>query len=318
MANASLNVADLLKHLGIDAKTTGGGKWSAICPNPEHGDTKPSWAIIDRPGQKKHGSHHCQSCKWGGGPWELAAAVWGLTPEEAGARLRKLGLGKHEPVREAPKVRVVEPVAFSPGFKLPLGSVIPEPGGRWYQPALEYLLDRGVSVAQIERHRIGYATRGLLVNRVIFPVYDYADRLLTFTARGITADMTPRYEQGKARHGASPRRALWGEDTWDRAVPRLWVAEGTFGALALEAAGARNVCALLGSELTEEKAVVLTRWPEIVVATDPDKAGDTIAEKLRVLGRRSKLIRAELPLSPDDIPAAELRQIIVKTESFFG
>lgn len=321
MAAASLNVQELLTTLGISATTTGGGKWNAVCPNPHHADTSPSWAIIDRPGHKKHGSHHCQSCKWGGGPWELAAAIWDCDLKEAGRRLRDIGVGKYERPKEAPKVRIVEPVPRSApvhSFKLPIGSTIPAPGDRWFAPALKYLQDRGVSMEQIERHRIGFATRGLLVNRVIFPVYDIQDRLLTFTARGIVKDMTPRYEQGKARKGAKPRRAIWGEDCWDmKASPRLWIAEGTFSALALESAGARNVAALLGSELTEEKARVLDRWPEVVVATDPDKAGDAIAVKLSVLARRAQVHRMVLPASPDDVPREDLRRIVDQTKSLF-
>lgn len=318
MADTSLDVEGLLRHLGVRAKNAGGGKWVALCPNPSHPDTSPSWAIIDRPGHRKHGSHFCQSCKWGGGPWELAAAVWGVDPQEAGKRLRDVGMGDRPVAKHAPTVRVVEPGGPSKVFQLPKGTTIPEPGGRWYQPALDYLRARGVTLEQIEKHRIGFATRGLLVNRVVFPVFNARDQLLTFTARGIHPAMTPRYEQGKVRHGAHPRRAIWGEDRWDPQVPRLWVAEGTFSALALEVAGAENVAALLGSELTEEKARILSRWPEIVVATDPDAAGEKIARKLSVLARRSRLYRPELAKSPDDLEPGELSEIIDRARIFFA
>lgn len=319
MSGSDLDVPGLLAKLGIKATTTGGGKWTAICPNPAHADSSPSWAIIDRPGKKKHGSHHCQACKWGGGPWELAAAIWGCTPREAGALLRESSPRESPPARYAPTVRIVDLSTRVDNFdyELPKGSVIPGPGGKWFGPALNYLLDRGITRAQIDKWGIGYAIRGRLVNRVIFPVYNGSGDLLTFTARAIHKSTEQRYEQGKGRFGARPRAALYGEPFWKRSIGRLWLVEGTFGALAIERAGAPNPTALLGSEITPERTLALARWPEIVIATDPDKAGNAAADKLQVLSRHSKLWRAPLPKSPDDLTPEEARSIVAESESFF-
>ena len=308
---ATVDVRALLGHLGIRAQRQG-PKWVAVCPNPHHEDHDPSWSIIDNPRAKKHGSHHCQACKFGGGPWELAAAVWGCDLEEAGRRLSTLfGTRDRAPLRDLPRVVVVDssaPVVSTP-FGLPAGTVVPGPGGRWYEPALRYLEGRGLTRDQIDRWGLGYAVRGRLRNRVVLPVRDGAGALLTYTARAIDTAQKPRYRSGEVRHGARPRRALWGEERW-AGRDAVTIAEGIFGGLRLEAAGAPNPTALLGSELTEEKARVLAGFRRILVATDPDKAGEAIARRLSVLARHAALVRVDLDLSPDDTPAEDLRQKI--------
>lgn len=289
-----MNVSVLLSTLGIQA-TKVGRKWKARCPSPEHNDADPSWSIIDNPGDRKNGSHYCFACGFRGGPWELAAAVWRVSVKEAGQRLK--GTNKVGPVK-VPKVEIRN-LAPAMAFKLPIGSVIPEPGGEWFEPALSYLTSRGVTREQIDRWGLGYAIKGKLRNRVIVPVWTEG-ALRTFTARAIAPGMNPRYEQGRAHRGAQPRRALWGEPGFDDAHGVVTVAEGVFSAMALERCGALNPAAILGSEITPERARILSRFPRILIATDPDKAGDKVAKQLQILARRATVARLRFSKSPDD------------------
>ncbi len=301
---APIDVETLLRALGIIA-TKRGIKWAAKCPNPDHSDADPSWSIIDNPGDRKHAGHHCFSCKWGGGAWELAAAVWKCEVEEAGKRLWEMQLtGTREPV-DVPKV-----VVRFPGkpreFKLPSGVIIPAIDDRpWYPPASNYLLSRGVTPYQMHRWRLGFATRGRLVNRVVVPVYTEG-ALRTYSARAFAPGMD-RYDQGKVRQGAQPKRALFGEPLFDGGRVGT-VAEGVWSCLALERAGFPNPCAMLGSELTPERARLLGRFDGLIIATDPDKAGDRVAEFLSVLGRRARVHRLALEDSPDDLPHGVLEK----------
>lgn len=308
----------LLRYLGIDAERGHAGKWIAKCPNPAHPDTDPSWSIIDRPGDRRHGSHHCQSCKFGGGPWELAAAVWGCELAEAGKRLTAaFGLGKGPAAKHTPKVVIKEEAPPPVPFAFPPGVVIPGPGGRWYDPALAYLLNREVTRDQVDRWGMGYSLRGRLRNRVVIPVYNAAGHLLTYTARGIVRSVEPRYEAGRVSQGAKPRMAIWGEAGW-QGTGIVTVAEGVFSALALERAGAPNPSALLGSDFVEDKAHLLGRFERVIVATDPDKAGDRVARALSVLGRRARLYRVNLDASPDDHDPEALRRKIDEAVSILA
>ena len=303
----TIDVETLLRALGIIA-TKKGYRWTAKCPNPDHDDADPSWGMIDRPGDRKHGSHHCFSCKWSGGPWELAAAIWGCEVKEAGKRLWKMQLtGGPRESTEVPKVVVRFPGA-APEFKMPSGVIIPAVDDRpWYQPALKYLEGRGVTRVQADRWGLGYAIRGRLCNRVVVPVYTEG-ALRTYSARAIALGMD-RYDQGKVVQGAQPKRALWGEPMFT-GTRTVTVAEGVWSGMALERAGAPNPCALLGSELTPERARILDRFDRIIIATDPDKAGDRVAEFIAVLGRRATVARLRLDVSPDDAPTDDLKKAV--------
>lgn len=300
----------LLRHLGIRA-TKEHEVWKARCPHPDHDDSTPSWSIVDKPGDRLHGSHYCHGCKWGGGPWELAAVVWGVSANDAGERLQTIGLGNSAPttVADVPKVVVKdrEPEGDEK-FELPFGVVIPGPSGKWFWPALDYLAKRGVSRERADYWGAGYAVKGRLWNRVVFPVWDLAGRLLNYSARALDPTQS-RYDTGKRRTGANPRRSIWGEHRW-QGTGVVTVAEGVFSALALEAAGAPNPCALLGSELTEEKALALSRFSAVIVASDPDPAGDRVARWVSVLGRRARVVRLRLEVSPDDADQIGLKREI--------
>lgn len=301
----SLDIETLLRTLGVVARyDSSGHRWVSACPSPEHDETEPSWSIIDQPNSKKHGSHYCFGCKFRGGPWELASAIWGCSVKEAGKRLYKLYKGRAIS-GDVPKV-VVQYKPNKPTFSLPFGVTIPEEGGRWYQPALDYLHNRGITDEQIVKWGIGYSVKGRLVNRVVFPVYT-GGKLRTFSARAITQSLH-RYEQGRVRDGAQPRKALFGESQFDYSLGVVTVAEGIPSALALERVGAINPCAMIGSVLTPERARIISRFRSIIIASDPDKAGDHVAEWINVLSRRSVVKRLKLEFAPDDTSPEILRK----------
>lgn len=319
-----IDIETFLRNIGLVARyIPGARKWVASCPNPDHrGDTSKdrwdqwifrqgviaSWSINDRPGERGHGSHHCHSCKFGGGPWELAAMVWGCTLEEAGKRIGELFY--HPTSLEIPRVTVRVP-REKKVFELPSGVVIPGPGGRWFGPALRYLESRGITREQADRWGLGYAVRGRLVNRVIFPVYTEGE-LRTYSARAIAPGMK-RYDAGLEKLGAQPKRALFGEPLFDRSIGIVTVAEGCPSTLALERAGAPNPAGMLGSYLTPDRARMLSTFPAVLIATDPDAAGEKVAQWLDVLSRRAKVRRISLELAPDDTPQAELEKKVKKT-----
>ena len=57
---------------------------------------------------------------------------------------------------------------------------------------------------------------------------------------------------------------------------------------------------------SRKRARILDAFEVIVIATDPDKAGDAVANWIAILGRRARVARLMLPKSPDDVPDAEL------------
>lgn len=310
MSVGRVRVARLLEVLGVAAKCTG-SRWVAPCPSPKHRDSDPSWSIIDRPGTAKHASHHCFGCGFGGGPWELAAAVWGVSSEQAGERLRGVLSGRDDaPVdHDTPRVRVVRPGALAP-FALPGGVRVPSrDGSSWLPSALAYLRGRGVTDEQLARWGIGYATSGDLALRVVIPVRDCDGVLVTYVARAYVDAAGRPHMAGKLREGARSDRALFGEEHFDLSRDVAVVTEAAFKSLAFERVGAPNPCGTLGaSNMGRDKWLKLARFKRLVWASDPDAAGDMSAAEARtVLGRRCDVVRLRLPRAPDDCSPEQLR-----------
>lgn len=292
----------LLAELKIRAKREG-RLWRAKCP--AHDDHDPSWTIVDDGGDR-HGSHHCPSCGFGGGPWELAATVLDLPIAEAGKWVWATVVGGSErdaELSDVPIVRVVVPPPMPSEMSIPNGVKIPTlDGSEWHPRALGYLHDRRIPDWQIERWSIGYATIGRCAWRVFVPVYTRG-RLLSFVARAFLNDGRKRYLAAERKdRGARPSAALWGEPAFDREVRVATVTEGVFKALAMERARSPNPCAVLGaSNLGVEKIEILTDFDALLIATDPDKAGEkSYSDIADATCRYAEPIRVNLELAPDD------------------
>lgn len=306
-----LDVEKLLVALGIEF-TRSGRRLKAKCPNPDHKDSSPSWAIIDDPGTHEHAGHHCFSCKFGGGPWELVMAVRGVDEEGAAAFVGSVVTGVVRAPAEVPTLVVKKP-SVRREYELPSGVQIPSiDGSSWPRPFTEYLASRHVTQDQVERWRIGFATRGRLKWRVVIPVHTRG-RLVAHVARSIFKDGSVRYDMPKrGTPGAQPAMALFGEPLLDPALGVLTIAEGSFSMLALERAGAPNPVALLGSDWSTAKAAILTavEWSHVLIVTDPDMAGDGAARAISASFRKAKISRVRLGQSPDDCEQDELKSRI--------
>ena len=79
-----VNIEKMLKALGVEVTSRDGVELNAVCPNPDHEDTSPSWSIIDDPENERHGCHYCFACEFGGRPAKLVQARYGFSSLRAG------------------------------------------------------------------------------------------------------------------------------------------------------------------------------------------------------------------------------------------
>lgn len=299
----------LLSQLGIKAKRNG-RLWTAICPNPSHADTNPSWSIVDD-GGARHGSQWCHACGFGGGPWELVAAVRDIPIEEAGKWCWVHvfgGTNRALEDKDLPVLRVLAPRARPTEMTIPNHVRIPSvDGSEWHPSAIGYLHRRGIPDWQIERWHVGFATMGRCAWRVFVPVYT-GGKLLSYVARSFFDDGSVRYDAGRREDpGCRPDAALWGEPGFDHEVRVATVTEGVFKGFAMERAEAPNPCAVLGANnLGVDKIGALSRFDALLIATDPDKAGDECADRLSdMLVRYVEPVRVHFDRAPDDATEAE-------------
>lgn len=300
-------MAVLLDSLGIKY-TRRGLSLVALCPNPDHTDQKPSWSIVDAPYTGKHGGHQCFSCKFGGGPWELVMAARGIDEDAAREYVTALTLGRPRRFEGLPEVKIISRVKRQ--YELPPQVVIPHDWAEYPHVFASYIESRGITPEQCERWRIGYATRGSLAWRLVIPIHT-SGKLAAYVARAIFQDR-PRYDMPTAKDGACPHGAIFGEPLINFRTEILTLAEGVFSALALERAIAPNPCALLGSDWSPLRAAILTRhrWSRVIIATDPDPAGDRVAASIAASFRNTKIVRLRCDRSPDDMESVALREAV--------
>jgi DNA primase len=205
----------------------------------------------------------------------------GLGQEEAREWLTRYAAGEAQELPTALEVEVREhvwPIAMPQ-------EVCFEPLDAWPSPPRDYLLHRNVSRRQVERWGIGYALWGELSGRIVIPVRTTAGVLAGYTGRTFSSGQSKRYRNAMACDGAQPG-VLHGEHFWGHDRTMIVVTEGTFDALAIERAlPGVTLGAIWGSQFLPIHAAKLARFGLVVVATDPDSAGDgafhAIAQALR-------------------------------------
>jgi DNA primase len=280
MSERDIDVAALLERLGLKAQRKGRELW-ACCPM--HEERTPSWQIRDEPGSARHGYHRCFGCHWGGGAVGLVMAVLDVDAKEA----RAIVAGAVLPPPVAVTVVARRPRSFF-SFRMPVG-VRTEPLERWGKPAREYLLRRHVDQAQVDRWGLGWAPFGKLAGRIVVPVRDERGLPQGYAARSF-CDKEPRYLEAYGAQGT----ATLGEHLWPEEREIVVLVEGPFDALAVDRAGF-PVAGARGSRLEGLLAIKLARFGRVVVASDPDAAGDRFWQQARAaLGRHVSLSRAEL------------------------
>jgi DNA primase len=297
-----VDVPLLLERLGIQAKRKG-REWWACCPLPGHDERTPSWQMRDDPDDPaKHGRWRCLgACHVGGGPAGLvlqllqldrAREAWDWIRSNAHVREeeRALSIELSPPAGAAARRR---------GFQLPAGVQL-RPLDEWPSPARWYVESRGITEEQVDRWGIGYAVDGRLSGRIVLPWRDGRGHLVGYTARAFTPT-GKRYLEPRGEEGAD-RSAIYGEEHWPAPDARacVFVTEGALDALAVERAVREPVAALCGSVLLPGHVARLSTFAEVVVASDPDGAGDGLVDAaVSALVRWVRVRRAVLPAGYD-------------------
>jgi len=318
-----VDVEAAIAKLGIKVRRKGDRIWGEDCPLPTHGAPNPAhrWQnFFVRPEGDRAGQYFCYSCKGGGRLLELVVLVLSLSYEDARAWLADLGEAASVPYV---RVRFVPVGPRGEPFRIPAG-VENRPLAQWPGMAQSYARSRGITDDQVGRWRIGLAYDGRLAHRIVLPTWDGQGRLANYAARTFVDDET-RYLAAHASERPD-KSALWGEHLWPEPAGRRVgiVFEGAMNGLAIERAFSHMdeeivvpaLCGLSGSRFDHRKAAKLATFRRLILATDPDKAGDEAAEEIAgALRRRVEMVRLEYPTrgadavdtSPIQIAIAVLR-----------
>ncbi len=295
------DIARVLDRLGIEARRRG-SELSARCPHREHEDKNPSWSIRDAPGTEKHGLHVCRSCGFRGTVQDLVEYLLRMSWAEARVWLDD-DTATTPDVDPAPlPEEVFFQVHRASAYHLPPGFV-EGPLVEWPSTIRVYAKQRGITEEQVDRWGIGFAVAGWLAGRIVIVKRDVRGLPRGYSARAFVGNPRNKYLEPLPKENADPS-IVFGEQHWPPRTERaeVYLVEGALNALAIERALGIGTCVATtsGSSLHPMAAAKLGTFKEVVIVTDPDKAGDKLADQISLAMARHRAVRrVRLPEGTD-------------------
>lgn len=251
----------------------------------------------DNPDPSRHGnlnpedgSYSCWRCK-GSHPAVVIARAGRCSVQAASDLIRKYTTGVVKPKRQA--------VQMASSITLP-GSHTPQ------EIHTKYLEGRGFNVEELEfYHGIRYT--GMMERwngvdwgwRVIIPVFDRRNNLVSFQGRALFKQQDPRYLfPPKERQIRDCKTLLYGAELCGNNKDLL-VVEGVMDAWKL---GAGAVCTF-GSSVTDAQVLEMANWRRVFIAFDNEPAAiehaRDVAKQLSSLGVEAYIVNTDFGLNPD-------------------
>ncbi len=155
----------------------------------------------------------------------------------------------------------------------------PESGNLFTQTALkkqfkeEYLIASGLTI----KHHDG-SLKDRFRGRIMFPIHSIASRTVGFGGRTMKSDpKEAKYINSPETKVYSKSQILYGLDLAKNSIRKndeLYLVEGYTDVIAMHQAGVENVCASLGTSLTENHVRLIKRYtPNLTLIYDGDEAG---------------------------------------------
>jgi DNA primase len=158
--------------------------------------------------------------------------------------------------------------------------------------ALKYLLDRGVTTAQIKEHNIGFCANGYYAYRIVVPVF-YNGKLKGIVSRDFTGVSDIKYLNSKGV------KTLYNLPAKSKRNSKCILLEGVFDVLAIERATIKgyDVICGLGSKLSSKQLKILRTYNTIVVWAEPDRAGvEGTIKRCKLLSGKKRTLEVVMPL----------------------
>lgn len=159
-----------------------------------------------------------------------------------------------------------------------------------YAPAsgglVTYLRQKGFSVDRLRQAGLISTNREIFRDRLIFPILNMSGRIIGFGGRGIDDYIQPKYLNSPETPIFRKGEGLYGlcqSKDQVRTKGEVLLVEGYFDLLSIYQYGFDNICAPLGTSLTEQQAMLLSRFAKkVIILFDGDLSG--IKAALRAIG----------------------------------
>ena len=311
-----------------------GGNLFGLCPF--HGEKTASFSV-----NPDKGIYYCFGCHKGGGAINFMMEIEGLSyPDAVRSLAKRAGMEVPEDEQYQSRYRQQERLwalhkeaarFFHAQLYAPVG-----------EHALKYAFGRGMSKAILTTFGVGYAPdswdsmvkamrakgytdqelidSGLVAksqksnnifdrfrDRLMFPIIDVRGNVIGFGGRTLKQDKdTAKYLNSPETLIFNKRKNLFGLNLAKKTKQdSLLLVEGNIDVVALHQYGFDNAVASLGTSLTEEQAVLMSRYTEqVTLLYDGDNAGQNAAQRaipiLEKAGLRVKVLQMRDAKDPDE------------------
>ena len=307
-----------------------GGNMFGLCPF--HGEKTASFSV-----SPDKGIYYCFGCHKGGGAVNFMMEIEGLSyPDAVRALAKRAGMEVPEDEQYQSRYRHQERLwALMKEAGRFFYSQLYSPAGA---ECLAYTQKRGLTKSIITQFGIGFAPNSwnALVdamrkkgytdqelrdadlvgekngrvydrfrNRLMFPIIDVRGNVVGFGGR-VLDDSKPKYLNSNETVIFNKRKNLFGMNIAKKTKQDYFIlVEGNVDVVTLHQFGFDNAVASLGTSLTEEHAVLLSRYTQQVVLTyDGDEAGQRAAKRaipmLEKVGIKVKVLQMEGAKDPDE------------------
>ena len=176
-----------------------------------------------------------------------------------------------------------------------------------YRNAIHYLKNRGITIFDILKYRIGYAESGMYSGKIIIPSYDENGQLNYYVTRAYYKSDTQKHKNPNVS------KDIIGFDMMINWSQPIILCEGAFDAIAVK----RNAIPLFGKIIqpTLQKKIIEKRVKDIYICLDADaiKKALDIAEKFMGEGLNVYFIELENEADASELGFKQINQIIEET-----
>lgn len=176
-----------------------------------------------------------------------------------------------------------------------------------YKAAMHYLKSRGLSIFDIIRYRIGYATEGKYKNRVIIPSYDENAKLNYFTSR-----LYRNKEKVLTYLNPQISRDIIGFELLINWKQPIILCESAFDAIAIK----RNAIPLFGKNIQSKlkRKIIEERVKDIYICLDPDALKQSLEIASAFMGEGLNVYFVELVTGdPSELGFELMNSLITNT-----
>ena len=176
-----------------------------------------------------------------------------------------------------------------------------------YRNAIHYLKNRGITIFDILKYRIGYAESGMYSGKIIIPSYDENGQLNYYVTRAYYKSDTQKHKNPNVS------KDIIGFDMMINWSQPIILCEGAFDAIAVK----RNAIPLFGKIIQPalQKKIIEKRVKDIYICLDADaiKKALDIAEKFMGEGLNVYFIELENEADASELGFKQINQIIEET-----